>query len=174
MSKSSSFPIVATLVAVLGGLGILVLLNQSPASTSATVPDSTIANGSLTLSETSWDWGDVSMALGMATREVTFENTSGEPVTLTSMSTSCMCTTVSLIRANGSVVGPKGMVGHGGASASVRETIAPGETGTLRIVFNPNAHGPTATGPIRRQVMLQTSSSAQPMIELEFSGNVIP
>lgn len=172
MSKSSSFPIMAALVAVLGGLGILILLNQSPASTSATVPGPSIANGSLTLSETSWDWGDISMALGMATRDVTFENTSGEPVTLTAMSTSCMCTTVSLIRANGSMVGPKGMVGHGG-SPSVNETIQPGETGVLRVVFDPNAHGPAAVGPIRRGVTLATSSTNQPQIELTFSGNVV-
>ena len=175
MSNQHSRSLIPALIAV-GGVMLLAWLGLSKGGATPSVSpepkiDASTQQGALTLSETSWNWGEIPMSRGTATREIAYQNASSDPVTITSMVTSCMCTTVSLIRANGSMVGPKGMPGHGGNS-SVRETIQPGETGTLRIIFDPNAHGPEATGPIRRSVKLATGSDLQPVIELTFSGTV--
>ena len=170
MSKTPSFPVVAALIVIIVGLGLMILLGNNN-STQAT-SETTNQNGTLALEESSWDFGDISMTDGFATHDVEFQNTSDQPVKVTSMYTSCMCTKVSLLRTDGSMAGPKGMMGHGG-SPTVNETIEPGEQAILRVVFDPNAHGPSATGPIRRSVTLTTSSTSQPTVELSFSGNVI-
>ncbi|OGL72159.1 hypothetical protein A3D69_01290 [Candidatus Uhrbacteria bacterium RIFCSPHIGHO2_02_FULL_54_11] len=84
-----------------------------------------------------------------------------------------MCTTAQIVHPDGSKSGLKGMIGHGGGSSSLSETIPAGETAVLLVNFDPNAHGPAATGPITRTVTMRTNSQSQPEIRLTFSGNVI-
>ncbi|MFA4845219.1 MAG: DUF1573 domain-containing protein [Patescibacteria group bacterium] len=159
---------------VLGVVAVVVLLIgikafSSDASQTATV----VVNGSLAFAETNWDFGDIIMSDGVVTKQVTFTNDSATPITVTQMETSCMCTTAQIVHEDGSKSGLKGMVGHGGGNASLSEIIEVGETATLLVNFDPNAHGPEATGPITRTVMLRTNSQAQSQTELTFSGNVL-
>lgn len=141
-------------------------------SESAPAASEPAADARLTVSETSWNLGDIPMSEGMSTKSVTLTNTSGTPITITNMETSCMCTTVQIVHADGSKSGLKGMPGHGGGSI-LSETIVDGESVELLVRFDPNAHGPNATGPITRNVQLRTNSLSQPEIDLLFSGNVI-
>lgn len=159
---------------LLGILGIAVLVIgikvfSSPNSAS----EPTNENGELTISETKWDFGDVAMSKGITTKKITLENRSVLPVKITNLETSCMCTNAQIVHEDGSKSGIKGMVGHGGGISNLSETIKNGETATLLVNFDPNAHGPDATGPITRTVTMKTSSQKQPDIELTFSGNVI-
>ncbi len=110
---------------------------------------------------------------GVITRSISLKNDSTDPITLTSLSTSCMCTTAQVVHADGSKSGLKSMVGHGGGTASLSEIIQAGEEVMLLVNFDPNAHGPSATGPITRTVMIDTNSQAQPHIQLDFSGTVV-
>lgn len=134
------------------------------------VADSTA--GLLTIMESVWDIGDVSMVDGKDTKDIEVKNSSNFPVKIIDMQTSCMCTTVQVVRANGKKSAQKGMAGHG-STTRLSETILPGENVIFRVVFDPNAHGPDATGMINRSVMIKTDSKVQSEIKLSFSGNVI-
>ena len=157
---------------VLAGI-VIILIGVKALSSDASPQVDTAVDGSLTFSQTTWDLGDVSMQGGVNTKEIAFTNDSSAPITVTQLETSCMCTTVQIVHADGSKSGLKGMVGHGGGVAALSETIDAGETATLLVNFDPNAHGPSAIGPITRTVMLHTNSQQQPETELMFSGNVI-
>jgi len=156
-----------------GAVGLVALLIGIKALSSSAAPVESVSNASLSIAEMKWDIGDVAMSKGISQREVELTNTSGTPITVTQMSTSCMCTTVQIVHSDGKKSGLKGMTGHGGGTSSLSETIKNGETAKLVVNFDPNAHGPSATGPITRTISLQTNSKKQPNIELTFSGNVV-
>lgn len=146
-------------------LGIISLVPRSPA------PDA-MSGGVLTVEESSWNFGTIPMSEGIVTKDVQVSNGSSEPVTITNLETSCMCTTAQVIHEDGRKSSMKGMVGHG-TTSNISETINPGEIATIQVRFDPNAHGPLATGPIMRSVTLSTNSTRQGDISLSFSGNVI-
>lgn len=126
----------------------------------------------LTVSEPRWDFGEIPMDEGIVRREVTITNNGNSPVTVTKLETSCMCTTAQIIHADGRKSDLKGMVGHGG-SAFMSDVIQPREAIVIRVSFDPNAHGPNATGPIARTVMLQTDLTDQAQMRLAFNGDVV-
>jgi len=152
-------------------IGLVVLIGIAVFSSSAALIDP-IEDAELTISDMTWDFGDIPMSEGVATQSISLTNDTDQTITVTGMETSCMCTTAQIVHADGSKSGLKGMVGHGGSS-NLSETIQAGEVATLFVNFDPNAHGPSATVPITRNVMLRTNSQSQPVIELTFSGNVI-
>jgi hypothetical protein len=169
MKKQSIKYLWGAIITVVALIGIKVIAS-SDSPTSQIEP---VGNGELTISETNWDFGDIPMSKGVTTKSVSLKNDTDAPVTITSMQTSCMCTSAQIIHSNGSKSGIKSMVGHGGGTATLSETIEAGEVATLLVNYNPNAHGPNATGPITRNVDLETNSQTQPKIKLTFSGNVV-
>lgn len=48
-----------------------------------------------------------------------------------------------------------------------------GESVTLTAVFDPNAHGPDATGPVVRHIYIDTNSISRPQLDFVFQGNVV-
>ena len=167
MKKQSKKYLWGVIIVVVALVGIKVVVSSAS-------PVELVENAQLTISETSWDFGDIPMSEGITTRSISLKNDTDVPITITSMQTSCMCTTVQIVHSDGSKSGLKGMVGHGGGTSSLSETIQAGEAVALLVNFDPNAHGPNATGPITRNVELTTNSQAQPEVEFTFSGNVIP
>lgn len=135
-------------------------------------PIASAGDASLAISEKSWNFGTIPMSEGIVTKEVQLSNDSGNPMAITHLETSCMCTTAQIVHEDGTKSGVKGMPGHGGTS-SLSETVMPGETVTLLVSFDPNAHGPSGTGLINRTVRIETNSDIQPEITLSFSGNVV-
>jgi len=167
--KKKDSPIVAF---VIGGILLLLGIFAAVGSLgSAKQADRQTSSGKLTISESSWNIGEVSMKDGLNEKVVTLKNETDSPVTVTEMETSCMCTKATIRNADGTMGPTKGMVGHGG-TPRMSQTIAPGETAELIVVFDPNAHGPNAVGPITRDIMLKTDSSLQPTIGLRFRGIV--
>lgn len=168
MSKNTYWILgsVAIFIAVIVMIGISVSSNSSIEDT-----DSNSGVGELSFSEDDWDIGTISMKDGFNTKEISMSNVGDASIVVKELLTSCMCTTVQVVRADGSKSLKKGMPGHGGTTR-VSEKIAPGEVVTLRVVFDPNAHGPDATGLISRKVILRTESKLQPEITLNFDGNV--
>lgn len=143
-------------------LGVIVVLVAGgiTAAVVATVKSQSADDGKarLKLETSRLDFGDVAMSDGLVKRTIKIENTGDADLKITQMFTSCMCTTVAL--EVGGEKGPAfGMPGHGGnAPAFWSATIKPGESGNLEIVFDPNAHGPDAVGPVTRNITIVSNN----------------
>lgn len=118
----------------------------------------------------SHDWGDINIKGGDMKHTFTFKNEGSDDLILKSASTSCMCTKARYRLPDDSISPQYGMHGN---STSWAATIKPGETFGMEVTFDPMAHGPDATGPIKRSVKLLTSSKANSLLELTVSGNVL-
>ena len=82
-----------------------------------------------------------------------------------------MCTTAYLIGPQGEK-GPFGMPGHGGAVRPANEIIKAGEGRDVKVVFDPNAHGPAGVGAIDRSIYL--TDDAGDTLELGIKVVVTP
>ena len=162
--------------AVLVGLGLWGYgrSGDRTANTTASVQGVSATGGASALSapDTFYDFGTISMKDGNVSKEFIFTNPTDKGVTITSIVTSCMCTTAYLLVLDGSIKGPFGMGGHGGASTPIQETVRAGESRIIRVVFDPNAHGPAGVGAIDRSIVLTDSSGA--LLELEIKALVTP
>lgn len=128
-------------------------------------------SSALEIQEPFKDMGFVPMDKGTVDLSYTITNTGEEPVFVSQMYTSCMCT-VAQLKTKEDTSPRIGMKGHG-AVPPVNMDIAPGETATVNVTFDPNAHGPEGTGLIRRAIYLETNSTATPVVELQFQAEVV-
>ena len=126
----------------------------------------------LVASEASYDFGTISMKNGNVIKEFTVTNPTAEAITLEAVFTSCMCTTAFIVGADGSAKGPFGMPGHGGAVPPANESVGAGESRIIRVVYDPNAHGPAGVGRIDRFITLTDDSGTT--LEYEIKANVTP
>jgi hypothetical protein len=96
-----------------------------------------------------WDWGAIPR---MPHVQYTFpiQNTGNQPLLITSVVTSCGCTTADL-------------------SSSV---IPAGQRADLVVTFDPNFH--ETSGPVTRLVWLETNDPDLPVVELRLDANVLP
>ena len=156
-------------VLVIAGLAVLALgLIWMARINSAAGPES-FANSALELvSENNVDFGTISMADGDVFRSYFLKNGGNEPVLITKIWTSCMCTEAVLKTSSGEERGRFGMHGPEGPNFEV----PPGETVEIEAVYDPNAHGPAGVGPIARSIFVETNSSTNPKLELKFKGVV--
>ncbi|MBI4205493.1 MAG: DUF1573 domain-containing protein [Betaproteobacteria bacterium] len=117
-----------------------------------------------------FDFGNISMAAGTVSHRFSIRNTGDSAVTINKMYTSCMCTVATLITPAGRK-GPFGMPGHGVIPA-IFETIPPGGSAQVDVVFDPAAHGPAGVGPTDRVVTIRSNES--PPLALRFTAMVKP
>ena len=131
------------------------------------------ANGSLSDNQTLQDLGEIPMSEGIKKVTYSYTNYSEETFQLNNLYTTCMCTKAK-ISINGTQSSFAGMKGHSAGLKPINPnmTLKPGETVTVFAEFDPNAHGPEATGPITRSILLDTNSNELPQIEFKFSGVV--
>jgi hypothetical protein len=96
-----------------------------------------------------WDWGTIPVIPSV---EQTFpiQNTGEKPLLITSVVTSCGCTTAAL-------------------SSSV---IPPGQRADLKVTFDPSFH--TTVGPVTRLIWLETNDPDQSLVEIRLDANVTP
>ena len=130
------------------------------------IPTSNVSKGSLTASETFYDFGSISMKNGEVTKEFKVTNSNNGDVIINKVLTSCMCTSAYIVKPDGTMKGPFGMAGHG-LAPSVDEVIKAGENRIIRVVFDPNAHGPAGVGRIDRFVTLTDTSNNTLQIEVK-------
>lgn len=97
------------------------------------------------------DLGDVPNGQ-IATHNVAVRNDGDALLVIEDISTSCGCTTATLEPAQ----------------------LAPGERGTLQIAVDTGAHGPALTGPLVRNVFVNSNDPAQPEVSIEVAVNVTP
>jgi len=126
----------------------------------------------LTAEETFYDFGTISMKNGNVSKKFRVANSSGADITLSKVTTSCMCTVAYILREDATRKGPYGMPGHGGFVPKANEIIKAGESREIEVVYDPNAHGPAGVGLIERSVYLQDESGK--VTELNFKVNVTP
>src|SRR3989344_5760911 len=105
--------------------------------------------GTLTAPEKFYDFGTISMKDGDVTKDFTVINSSDKDVFVPTLITSCMCTSAFIVEPDGTVKGPFKMPGMGYVPRA-NETIKAGESRLIRVVYDPNAHGPAGVGPIDR------------------------
>lgn len=154
-------------------IGILVLLLvlmawSAPGKKPATVqPAQSLA---LIASETFYDFGTISMANGLVEHSFKVTNSSGKDIELKTVTTSCMCTKAYL-EGGTSKKGPFGMPGMGSIPPA-NEIIKAGESRDIKVVYDPNAHGPAGVGMIDRFVYLTDDSGGT--LDLEIKALVTP
>jgi len=148
----------------------LIIWGTAPKSNSAaSVQGASDVNGgtsALTATETVYDFGTISMANGTTNKIFKITNSSDKDVKLVNIETSCMCTTAYIVNA-GREKGPYGMPGHGGAITRTNEIIKAGESRDIKVVYDPNAHGPSGVGAIDRYLFLTDEFGGRLQFEIK-------
>lgn len=137
------------LVVVVGIVGLM-LWGQSVQTKAEPQPSGEIR--SLSAPETAYNFGAISMRDGTVEHIFIVTNSSEKDIEIKRVFTSCMCTAAYIESAN-EEKGPFGMEGMGYIPPA-DETIKAGESRAVRVVFDPNAHGPAGVGAIDRLVYL--------------------
>lgn len=125
----------------------------------------------LVSSEKVYDFGTISMVNGNVEKKFTITNPTEKEITVRQIITSCMCT-IAFLEGGSGEEGPFGMPGHGGPVAKVNEIINSGESRYVRVVYNPNAHGPVGVGSVDRFVEVTDSNGK--VLSLEIKAVVTP
>ncbi len=171
VSNNRKFIIAAGVVIL--GIGIAVVAampKDKPAEPVQPARAEAPSGTGLSASETSFNFGSISMAAGKVTHRFRLVNAGANPLEIQKIYTSCMCTTVALVKGVRQF-GPFGMPGHT-PIPTINQTLAPGERAYVEVEFDPAAHGPAGVGPIERVVTIE--NSAQPPLQLAFSAQVRP
>ncbi|MEK7072425.1 MAG: DUF1573 domain-containing protein [Patescibacteria group bacterium] len=147
------------------GLGGLIWWGKSVQENNPSVLGTTNnSQSSLTTSEKVYDFGTISMKNGKVEKIFKVTNSSNQDATIDSVLTSCMCTVAYLESPDGEK-GPFGMAGHG-LVPKANEIIKAGETRDIKVVYDPNAHGPAGVGNIDRFITLTEKNGAKFYFEI--------
>lgn len=153
--------IATTVLLILGGVigGIIVSLpDQGSGGAPKMKADSTY-----------YDFGDVSMAQGLARSTFKITNDGTADLKISNIATSCMCTKA-VLEVDGQKSPEFGMPGHGGANPAFWSAeIKPGQTANLEVIFDPNAHGPDATGPVTRAITFSSNDGGVSNVRATFT-----
>jgi hypothetical protein len=154
-NKSTLLTAGATVLVV---LALMFWLGMSSAGSKTTVNRLKASSEASVLiaAETAFDFGDIRMKDGDVSKEFTVVNSTSTDITIKKIATSCMCTRAYFEGPLNKVDGPFGMEGMGGQT-STYQTIKPGEEFTIKVVYDPNAHGPAGVGTINRAVFITDS-----------------
>jgi len=170
--KSKTVIIVLVVCAVFVGLLVWGYTRKGGTAASVQGVFSTKTSPSkLTASEMVYDFGTISMKNGKVAKIFKITNSTDKDVEINDIMTSCMCTTAFLETATGEK-GPFGMVGHGGPMVQIDEIIKAGESRDVKVIYDPNAHGPAGVGQIDRFVTLTDAVGAT--LNLEIKAVVTP
>lgn len=112
--------------------------------------------------------GDVSTKEGKVEISITIKNTGQTDLIVDRLSTSCACTTVSVI--NDGQEGP--VFGTGTPPEDWSTTIQPGETAKLRIYYDPTFHE-DVRGPMMREIYVSSNDPVDPVIKASIELNQV-
>jgi hypothetical protein len=152
---NNTIKVVGIAALVIVGLAVIGWVKK-PVSSHNQVANTQESSGVLTASEQNHDFGAISMKNGNVSHDFAVTNNRQQPVTITKVYTSCMCTTA-MVTSSDQTDGPFGMPGHG-ALPKISQELSPGEQATVAVTFDPNAHGPAGVGRISRVVYLETNT----------------
>jgi archaellum component FlaG (FlaF/FlaG flagellin family) len=114
--------------------------------------------------------GDVSTKEGKISTSITIKNTGQEDLIVDSLSTSCGCTTVSVV--NKGQEGPIFGMGTPPEAEDWSTTIRPGEIAELRIYYDPGFHG-EARGPMVREIYVSSNDPVDPVVKARIELNQV-
>jgi hypothetical protein len=114
------------------------------------------------------DLGDISPKEGKVETSITIKNIGQKNLIVDSLSTSCGCTTVSVV--NNGQEGP--IFGTDTLPKGWAATIRPGETAELRIYYDPNVHK-DARGPMMREVYVSSNDPVDPVVKASIELNQV-
>lgn len=117
----------------------------------------------------SFDAGEVSMAKGEATATYTVSNVGKTTLEISGLETSCMCTTAVLKQ--GREESP--VFGMHDNPTDWSTSVKPGERAQLIVTFDPNAHGPEATGPVTRDITIFSNDEIDSAKKVRFEADVV-
>ena len=171
--ESKTISIIAVVLLILFGLFILGYSGKRGTTEFVQGGPGAVSNAksSLTAPEVFYDFCAISMKNGDVTKEFTITNPTNEDIFVKTVLTSCMCTSAFIIEPDGSLKGPFKMPGMGYVPLA-NELIKVGESRTVRVVYDPNAHGPAGVGRIDRFVTL--TDEAGGALQLEIKALVTP
>ena len=164
-----------TIIAFLVVIGLFIWGRANQKSTIASLPGTdgtSIIKSALVASETLHDFGTISMKNGNVDKEFTLTNPTSVDITISSVATSCMCTTAFIVGSDGVTKGPFGMPSHGTLVPPANKVLKAGEELIVRVVYDPNAHGPAGVGPIDRFITITEKTGDT--LELKIKGLVTP
>ena len=123
------------------------------------------------VASTRYDFGDIKIDGGLVSHKFEIKNTGKGELKFSDISTSCMCTSA-YFEVNGEKSPKFGMHKN---PTFWSQKLAPGEMGTLEVIFDPMAHGPDAIGPITRSVSVYSNDNGQKNVKstFTFTANVI-
>ncbi|PJE58536.1 MAG: hypothetical protein COU81_00135 [Candidatus Portnoybacteria bacterium CG10_big_fil_rev_8_21_14_0_10_36_7] len=162
--------LIIIIILIILGFGVLIWWASLNQENNSSVLGTNNSQSVLTASEKVYDFGTISMKDGKVEKVFKVTNSSAQDITISSIVTSCMCTVAYLETADGER-GPFGMPGHG-LVPKVNETIGAGETREVKVVYDPNAHGPAGVGNIDRFITLTDKTGAK--FNLEIKATVTP
>lgn len=136
--------IIVPIIVILGGFFVWRAGLLEPASVK-------LSNSVLTVAPETFDFGTISMAKGNVETKFTLKNDGEEPLIITDVVTSCMCTTAEI---DGKIFGM-----HVSSAAGIEMPAKSSKE--MKVTFDPNAHGPTATGPITRTIDIRTNTDSK-------------
>ncbi len=151
-----------TLVILFGGI---TLVSSSSSTPKATATQNAKAE---TIEATSFDWGNIPINGGNATKAFSIKNTGTEVLKLFNVKTSCHCT-VANVTVDGKTSENFGMSGVSSWAGEVK----PGKEAKLTVIFDPAFHGPQGTGPVTRFVSVETNARGNEKITYTLTGTVI-
>jgi hypothetical protein len=169
--KNKIIVFIVVVVVLLGGLFTFAKpgkIEIKEINVNSDVPSSTLT---LEVLETFHDFGVISMKNGDVSKVFAISNPTDQDINLEKLFTSCMCTVAYFIQSDGSKKGPFGMPGMG-IVPKLNKTIKAGETASIEVVYDPNAHGPAGVGMIERSVFLEDENNK--VVEFKFKANVTP
>lgn len=124
----------------------------------------------LQASEKLYDFGTISMAKGNVEKIFKVTNPTDKDIEVKTVTTSCMCTSAYIVKGD-SAKGPFGMPGMGYVPPA-NEIIKARDSIDIKVVYDPNAHGPAGVGFIDRFVYLADANGGK--IQLEIKATVKP
>ncbi|MBI4129757.1 DUF1573 domain-containing protein [Candidatus Roizmanbacteria bacterium] len=125
-------------------------------------------NAQAEVNETSFDWGDITLNGGNATKTFAIKNTGTSSLQLANVKTSCMCTTASV-----TVNGEKSPEFRMHANSSWLGTVEPQAAAQLEVIFDPAFHGPSGVGAISREIIVETNDPKNRQLSFSLSANVV-
>lgn len=132
------------------------------------VKDKNFGRPEIEIAHLEYDAGVISMVDGLIKHTYEIKNIGKGDLKIEEIRTSCMCTTARL-RIGSQLSREFGMHDN---SFGWSETIAPGETGYLDVIFDPAFHGPSGIGQITRAIYILTNDPANKNIEFLLTANI--
>lgn len=154
--------IVLTLLILGGGIYVLSVTSASPVKITSS------QNAKAQIGQKTFDWGNIPINGGNATRTFTIKNVGSDVLKLTGVKTSCTCT-----KAQVSIDGKTSPYFSMHSTSPWVGEVSPGKEAQLTVIFDPAFHGPTGVGPVERLVSVETNDVQNPNLEFSLKGVVV-